>query len=188
MSLREHRELRAIMFTDIADFTRITAESERQALELLERQRTLIKPLVEKFGGNWLKELGDGVLLSFHSTIDALECAVEIQKQVQDIKQLDLRIAIHQGDIVILENDDIIGDDVNITSRMVPFSAVGGVAVSEKVTRDMSSHPEFEALFLVEPQLKGVKKIVRIFSVVSHGLSQPSKKYLTQNTKRKTRY
>ena len=176
MSPREHRELRAIMFTDIADFTRITAGSERRAVELLDQQRTLIKPLVEEFGGNWLKELGDGVLLSFHSTIDALECAVEIQKQVQDVKQLDLRIAIHQGDIVILKNDDIIGDDVNITSRMVPFSAVGGIAVSEKVTRDMSSHPEFEARFLVEPQLKGVKKIVRIYSVVSHGLPQPSKK------------
>ena len=101
---------------------------------------------------------------------------MEIQKQVQDVKQLDLRIAIHQGDIVILKNDDIIGDDVNITSRMVPFSAVGGIAVSEKVTRDMSSHPEFEARFLVEPQLKGVKKIVRIYSVVSNGIPQPSKK------------
>ena len=163
MSPREHRELRAIMFTDISDFTRITAGSERRAVELLNQQREVIKPLVEEFGGKWLKELGDGVLISFHSTIDALECGVEIQKQVQNIEQLDLRIAVHQGDIVILENDDIIGDDVNIASRMVPFSAIGGIAVSEKVTRDMSSHPEFEAHFIIEPQLKWVKKIDPIY-------------------------
>ena len=186
MSPREHRELRAIMFTDIADFTRITAGSERRAVELLNQQREVIKPLVEDFGGKWLKELGDGVLISFHSTIDALECGVEIQKQVQNIEQLDLRIAVHQGDIVILENDDIIGDDVNIASRMVPFSAVGGIAVSEKVTRDMSSHPEFEAHFIIEPQLKGVKKIVRIYSIASHGLSQPlNKKFDAKYEKKK---
>jgi len=176
MAPREHRELRAIMFTDIADFTRITAGSERRAVELLNQQRTLIKPVVEEYGGKWLKELGDGVLLSFNSTIDALECAVEIQKKVKNIEQLDLRIAIHQGDIVILENEDIIGDDVNIASRMVPFSAIGGIAVSEKVTRDMSSHPEFEARFLVKPKLKGVKKIVRVYSVISHNLPHPSKR------------
>ena len=110
-----------------------------------------------EFGGSWLKEMGDGLLLSFFSTHRALECAIRIQEAVRDIENLNLHIGIHQGDI-IEQDGDIFGDDVNIASRIEAFSAVGGVAVSDKVFRDISGDPEFSAAYIGQPKLKGVQQ------------------------------
>ena len=165
------RRLAAIMFTDIAGFTAFSAKNEVGALALLNKQRELLKPIVEKFGGSWLKELGDGLLLSFSSSHRALDCAIHIQEAVRDIENLNLRIGIHQGDI-IEQDGDIFGDDVNIASRIEVFSAVGGVAVSDKVYRDISGDPEFSATYIGQPKLKGVQQEVKVYSITSHGLPE----------------
>ncbi|MCH7573566.1 MAG: hypothetical protein IIA59_00405 [Candidatus Marinimicrobia bacterium] len=165
------RKLTAIMFTDIAGFTALSAEDEAAALVLLDKQRELLKPIVEEYGGSWLKEMGDGLLISFSSSHRALDCAVRIQEAVQDIENLNLRIGIHQGD-VIEQDGDVLGDDVNIASRIEPFAAVGGVAVSDKVYRDISGDTDFSATYLGRPKLKGVKQDVGVYSVTSHGLPE----------------
>ena len=165
------RKLTAIMFTDIAGFTALSAEDEAAALGLLDKQRELLKPIVEEYGGSWLKEMGDGLLISFSSSHRALDCAVRIQEAVQDIENLNLRIGIHQGD-VIEQDGDVFGDDVNIASRIEPFAAVGGVAVSDKVYRDISGDTDFSATYLGRPKLKGVKQDVSVYSVTSHGLPE----------------
>ena len=131
MSESKHK-LAAIMFTDIAGFTALSAKDEPGALALLNKQREILKPIVEEFGGRWLKEMGDGLLISFSSSHRALNCAIRIQEAVRDIDDLNLRIGIHQGDI-IEQDGDIFGDDVNIASRIEPFAAVGGVAISDNV-------------------------------------------------------
>ena len=142
------RKLAAIMFTDIAGYTELSARDEEGAFALIEKQREILKPIVSEFGGEWLKEMGDGLLLSFPSSKQAVNCAIKIQHTVKEIDELNLRIGIHQGDI--LEKDgDVFGDDVNVASRIEPFSSVGGVAISHKVQSDISSSPEFETkLFL----------------------------------------
>ena len=165
------RKLAAIMFTDIAGFTALSAKNEEGALALLDTQRELLKPIVEEFGGSWLKEMGDGLLISFSSSHRALDCAIRIQEAVRDIENLNLRIGIHQGDI-IEKDGDVFGDDVNIASRIEAFSAVGGVAVSDKVHRDISGDPEFSATYLGQPKLKGVKQEVKVYSITSHGLPE----------------
>ena len=102
------RKLAAIVFTDIKGFTELSSKNEPAALELLRKQRKLFKPIVEKNNGDWLKEIGDGLLLSFPTSIDAVNCAIAIQQSVKNIENLDLRIGVHQGE-VIYQDGDILG-------------------------------------------------------------------------------
>ena len=165
------RKLRAIMFTDIAGFTALSAKDEKKAFELIEKQRELLKPIVAHYKGEWLKEIGDGLLLSFSSNIEAVNCAIAIQDAVKEVEHLDLRIGIHQGDILMKEGD-ILGDDVNIASRIEPFAAVGGVVISRRVQHDIASHPEFTTKYIGKPKLKGVRQEVKVYCITSHGLPE----------------
>ena len=113
------RKLAAIVFTDIVGFTELSSKNEPAALALLESQRKLLKPIVDQYNGGWLKEIGDGLLLSFSTNRDAVDCAIAIQKAAESEKDLNLRIGIHQGEVVF-QGSDVIGDDVNIASRIEP--------------------------------------------------------------------
>lgn len=165
------RKLAAIMFTDIAGFTALSAHDEEKAFELIEKQREILKPIVLQYQGKWLKEIGDGLLLSFPGSKLAVNCAIKIQQTLRDIENLNLRIGIHQGDILEKEGD-VFGDDVNIASRIEPFAAVGGVAVSDKVNRDISGSPELITKYIGKPKLKGVKQEVKVYCITSHDLPE----------------
>ena len=110
------KKLKAIVFTDIVDFTKISAEDEQHALDIIDKQRELLKPIVLEHKGEWLKEIGDGLLFSFDSSLDAVRCSIEIQEVLKDSDDFKLRIGIHQGDIFI-KDGDVYGDDVNIADR-----------------------------------------------------------------------
>ena len=163
------RKLAAIVFTDIVGFTKLSAGNEPAALALLEKQRDLLKPIVEKHGGSWLKEIGDGLLLSFETTNEAVHCAIEMQQVVKEVENLNLRIGIHQGEVVF-QGNDVIGDDVNIAARIEPFAAPGGVAISGRVNASLERDPDFETHYLGQPQLKGVSQTVKAYCITSHGL------------------
>jgi len=165
------RKLAAIVFTDIAGFTELSARDELMALRLLEGQRKLFQPLVEEHEGRWLKEMGDGLLLSFDSSLNAVRCAVAMQQAAGKVEGLRIRIGIHQGDIV-LQGSEVLGDGVNIASRIEPLSPVGGVALSEKIQQDIASHPEFTTQLLGRPELKGVAQPLQVFAITSHGLPE----------------
>ena len=112
----------------------------------------------------WLKEIGDGLLLSFGSSINAVDCAIVIQEKLLGEPHLDLRIGIHQGDIV-RDGKDILGDGVNIASRIEPYAPIGGVAVSEKIQQDLISQPEYDVQLLGEFALEGVDQRVEIYTL-----------------------
>ena len=154
------RKLAAIVFTDIVGFTELSAKNEPAALELLEKQRALLKPIVSDNNGEWLKEIGDGLLLSFETTIDAVHCSIAIQNASKDVEGLNLRIGVHQGEVVF-QGEDIIGDDVNITSRIEPYAAAGGIAISGRVNASLQRNPEFDTVFIGSPLLKGVSQEVK---------------------------
>ena len=162
-------KLAAIVFTDIVGFTQLSADNEPAALKLLDTQRKILKPIVEKHKGDWLKEIGDGLLLSFSTILEAVNCAIEIQKAVKEIDDLNLRIGIHQGEVAFRGND-VVGDDVNIASRIEPFSAPGGIAISDRVNASLERIPEFKTTFIGKPLLKGVNQKVEVFCITSHGL------------------
>jgi len=165
------RKLAAIMFTDIVGYTALTARDEEKAFQLLNTQRELLKPIVEEFGGSWLKEIGDGLLLTFPTVSNAVRCAIKIQQATKDIEDYSLRIGIHEGEI-IEEGGDVFGDDVNVASRIEPFAAPGGIAISHKVQQDISSLPEFTTKYIGKPKLKGVRQEVKVYRITSHGLPE----------------
>ena len=165
------RKLAAIVFTDVVGFTELTSRDEAAAMSLLKWQRKTFKPLVIELGGEWLKEVGDGLLLSFSSSQDAVRCATRIQEAAREVPNLKLRVGIHQGDI-IQEGPDILGDGVNIASRIQQIAPRGGIALSEKVQQDISGYPEFEVISLGQHSLKGVARSMEIYCLSPFGLPE----------------
>ena len=106
------RQLAAIMFTDIVGYTALMGNDEDKALELLRKNRMVQRPLIEKYRGRWLKEIGDGVLASFNTVSDAVNCAIDIQKACKSDADFNLRIGIHQGEVVFEGEDLIIAKEI----------------------------------------------------------------------------
>ena len=165
------RKLAAIVFTDIIGYTKLASDNQSRASALLKQQRDLFQPIVSKLNGSWVKEVGDGLILTFDTVTDAANCCIKLQETSKQINDLDLRIGIHQGEIIIEEND-IIGDDVNVASRIEPFSAPGGIAISNKVNDAIVREPEFTTKYLGKPKLKGVGQKVEVYCITSHGLPE----------------
>ena len=162
-------KLATIVFTDIVDFTRLSAENEPLALQLLATQRDTLKPIIERHNGSWLKEIGDGLLLSFNTTKDAVECCIEIQHTIKNVANLNLRIGIHQGEITA-QDDDIIGDDVNITSRIQSYAQSGGIIITENINSTLLRNPVYQTKKIEKPELKGVSQNIQLYEITSHGL------------------
>jgi len=160
----EERRLSAIVFTDICGFTELMSRDENKAMALLEQQRALLKPIINNFNGEWLKEIGDGVLISFPSAVKAATCSLEIQRILAHNSELTLRIGIHIGD-VIKKDGDVFGDGVNIASRLEPLAEPGGICVSERVHEDIKNKPDISTAFQEEQLLKGVDKPIKVYSI-----------------------
>ena len=168
---QNNRKLAAIVFTDIVGFTKLSSEDQTRASELLKKQRELFQPIVKQFNGDWVKEIGDGLLIIFNTATEAVNCCIELQKVSKGISGLNIRIGIHLGEVLI-ENGDVIGDDVNIASRIEPFSAPGGIAISNKIFDAINREKEYETKYIGRPKLKGVIQKVEIFCITSHDLPE----------------
>jgi len=160
----EERKLAAIVFTDICGFTELMSKDENRAMAVLEQKRALLKPIIKNFNGEWLKEIGDGVLISFPSAVKAVTCSLEIQRILAHNPDLTLRIGIHIGD-VIKKGGDVFGDGVNIASRLEPLAEPGGICVSERVHEDIKNKPDISAAFQEEQLLKGIDKPIKVYSI-----------------------
>jgi TolB-like protein/class 3 adenylate cyclase len=167
------RRLVAIMFTDIVGYTAMMGDEEEKAFILLDKNRALQKPLIEAYGGKWIKELGDGVLATFSTISDAVYCAAAIQQGSKNEPELNLRIGIHQGE-VIFQDGDVFGDGVNIASRIEALAPSGEIWVSEPVGRNIQNKHGIEAEFVREEQLKNVKDPVKIYAIKVADIELPA--------------
>ena len=172
MSTNIERKLVAIMFTDIAGFTALSAKDENKALQLLDKQKELLSPIIDQFNGTIRNQIGDGLLITFPTVTDSVKCGIKIQNEIESVENLNLRIGIHEGEIA-LRDGDVFGDDVNIAARIEPFSAVGGISISSKVQQNISSLPEYETSYLSSPKLKGVSQDIKVYAITSNGLPKP---------------
>lgn len=164
--MSQSRQLAAIMFTDIVGYTSLMGNNEQKAFELLRKNREIQKPIIEEFGGRWIKELGDGILASFPAVSNAVYAAIKIQEACYDSGAFELRIGIHQGEVVF-ENDDIFGDAVNIASRLQALAPPAGIFVSESVQRDLSNKNDIRSEFVGVENLKNVKDTIRVYKIFS---------------------
>lgn len=161
-------QLAAIMFTDIVGYSALMGEDEQHAIRLLNKNRQIQKPLIEKYHGKLLKEIGDGILASFDSVSDAVYCAGEIQRISKNEPELKLRVGIHQGE-VLFENDDVFGSGVNIASRLESMAPVGGILVSEEVHNNINNKTGIKSHFSGTEQLKNIKGPVNVYQVRIEG-------------------
>jgi len=168
--LKEEYRLAAIMFTDIVGYTEIMGKDEKKALELLEMNMTIQKSIIEQYNGIVLKEMGDGMLISFNSSIDSVLCAKEIINRIQKESELPLRIGIHEGD-VIYKGNDIYGEGVNIASRLQSEAAENRIYISQSVYDDIRNKPELNVEFIGERILKNVDQPIQIYSIINEDMS-----------------
>ena len=164
------------MFSDVVGYTAIMGRDEQQALRALEDHRELLRLLLPKFNGRMMGEIGDGTLTSFHSAIDAVNCAREVQANLQqDQPDLKVRIGIHLGD-VMFSNNTVLGDGVNIASRIHALAAPGGICVSATIYDEIRNKPGTRFKDLGEQKLKNVSRLIRVYQVVASDLmAQPEK-------------
>jgi adenylate cyclase len=164
-----HRHLAAIMFTDMVGFTALSQRDEATAIRLLEEHRSLLGPLFALHGGRMIKTMGDGILAEFASVVESVHCAQEIQRTLTERnsaagtgQKIELRVGIHVGEV--LEQDgDILGDAVNVASRLEPLAEPGGICVSEQVIDQIRNKLPVTWENLVAPPLKNVSQPIRAY-------------------------
>jgi len=179
--LEGQRRLAAIMFTDMVGFTALAQRNEVLALELLEEQRTLVRSLLGKHKGREVDTIGDGFLMEFASSLEAVKCAVEIQSALKEAnakrpeeKRIWIRIGIHLGDI-IHTGTKVAGDAVNVAARIEPLALPGGICITAQVYASVLNKVEYGFETLGMPELKNVVTPIEVFRVAGYGqsVSQP---------------
>jgi len=159
------RQLVAIMFTDIVGYTALMQQDEQKAIEYREHHREVFDSTTKKYKGRILQYYGDGTLSTFPSAIDAVHCALEMQVAfTQNEPKLPIRIGIHSGDI-IATNEEIIGDGVNVASRIESLAAVGTVYISDKVYDEIKNQAEFITASRGVHNLKNVSRPIEVYAV-----------------------
>lgn len=171
MESKDRRRLAAIMFTDIVGYSALTQRNEALSMQLLQEHFALLRPIFPGFEGIEIKTIGDAFLVRFPSALQAVGCAIEIQKRlwernrgVPDDKRIVIRIGLHLGD-VIDSGGDVFGDGVNIAARIEPCAPAGGVCISEDVARAIRNKVEYPLLDLGYKQFKNIAEPSRVFAV-----------------------
>ncbi len=170
----QSRQLAAIMFTDIVGYTALMGDDEQRAFELLNTNRDIHQPIINLYNGKLIKEMGDGILATFPTVSDALYAAVKIQQACSASKELSLRVGIHEGEIII-ENNDVYGDVVNIASRIQTLGTPGSILFSKKVADEIKNKAEFKTVSLGSFELKNVDEPMEVFALANEGLSVPKR-------------
>ena len=181
----QHRQFAAIMFTDVVGYTAMMGADEELTLKLLQQNHKTQKSLIEKHRGNFVKDLGDGMLAYFESADEAVQCCIEIQDRTKEQGDVSVRIGLHWAEI-ILEDGDIYGDGVNIASRIEGLADPEGIYLSAAINDNIDSR-EFDTQLLGPAKLKNVREKVIIYALQGEGLPEPSLKRFNElaNPKRK---
>jgi TolB-like protein/Tfp pilus assembly protein PilF len=173
---RAQRRLAAILAADVVGYSRLMEQDEAGTLSTLkERRKGILQPLVTEYGGRIVKVMGDGVLVEFASAVNAVACAVELQKRMasanaslSDDRQIVLRIGINLGDVMV-EGSDLYGDGVNIAARLEGIAEPSGIVISG-TTHDYVKNKVDVGFDDLGPQtLKNIAEPVRVYRVANTG-------------------
>ena len=169
---RLQRRLAAILSADVVGYSRLMGIDEAGTLARLNAlRREVIDPTIAAHSGRIVKLMGDGALVEFASAVDAVICAIEIQRQIcerdtgkSEGNPIQFRIGINVGDVII-QGDDILGDGVNIAARLEGIAEPGGISISEDVWRQVQG--KVAAIFVDagEQSLKNIARPVRVYRV-----------------------
>jgi TolB-like protein/class 3 adenylate cyclase len=168
----QSRRLAAILAADVAGYSRLMGADEEDTHERLKAHfAQLLDPKIREHRGRTVKNTGDGLLAEFASVVDAVRCAVEVQRamgernaEVPAEKRIEFRFGIHQGDIIV-EDGDIFGDGVNLAARLEGLAEPGSICVSGRVHADALGKVDVAFDDLGEQSLKNIARPLRVFAV-----------------------
>ena len=171
---RVERRLTAILAADVAGYSRLMGTDEEGTLARLKaHRRELVDPKIADHRGRIVKTTGDGLLVEFASVVDAVRCAVEIQRDMAERnvdvppeRLIEFRIGINVGDIIIDESD-IFGDGVNVAARLEALAEPGGICISRMVRDQVRDKLPLTFEDLGEQQVKNIARPVRAYRVVT---------------------
>ena len=173
---RVERRLAAILAADVAGYSRLMGIDEEGTLAALKaHRRTVIDPKITEHRGRIVKTTGDGMLVEFASVVDAVRCAVDIQRhmaernaEVPAERRIEFRVGLNVGDIII-DDKDIYGDGVNIAARLEGLAAPGGICVSRAVRDQVRDKLDFSFEDMGEQQVKNITRPIRTHRIVLSG-------------------
>ncbi len=173
---RVPRRLAAVLAADVVGYSRLMGMDESGTLERLKAHRKeFFEPKIAEHGGRMIKLMGDGALVEFSSVVDALACAVDIQRGMQERnrdqpsgQRIEFRIGINLGDVLV-EDDDIYGDGVNVAARLEGLAEPGGICVSEAVHTAAGNKLPFAYEDIGNQRVKNIANPVRVYRVLLSG-------------------
>ena len=166
------RHLAAIVAADVVGYSRLMGANEKGTLAALKAHRVaLIDPLIAAHKGHIVKTIGDGLLLSFPSIVEAVSCAVAMQsgmarrnKNIAADVRIEFRIGVNLGDVIV-ENGDVFGDGVNIAARLEQIAPPGGICLSEDAYRQVRGKLEIPIADVGEQKLKNISNPIKIYCI-----------------------
>jgi TolB-like protein/class 3 adenylate cyclase len=164
------RKLTTIVAMDVVGYSRLMEADEKGTLDRLKDIRArIVDPAIARHAGRMVKLMGDGTLLEFSSVVDALQCAVDIQRElgahndsVSERHRLDLRIGLHLGDVIV-EGADIYGDGVNVASRLERLAPPGGIVLSKQVYDHIGPNVAARFVSLGEQSVKNISRPIEAY-------------------------
>ena len=159
------------MFTDVVGYTSMSSRDEATALGLLGRYRALLNSVFPKHEGMVVKTMGDGFLVEFASAVEAVDCAVEVLRvfgrfnaNLADEQKVLVRIGIHVGDVVHSDGD-VLGDAVNVASRVEPLAEPGGICVTRQVADQVEGKVRWPLAAMGARELRNLPNPIEVYSV-----------------------
>ena len=171
--MSETRKLAAILVSDVVGYSRLAGADEDRILARLRALRSdLIDPTIAVHHGRVVKRTGDGSIVEFRSVVDAVNCAIEVQRamvernaEVAPAKRIEFRIGIHLGDVVEESDGDLMGDGVNIAARLEGIAKPGAICLSEDAYRQVKGRLDLAVTDLGATQLKNIAEPIRVYSL-----------------------
>jgi adenylate cyclase len=167
------RQLAAVMFADMTGYTAMMQEDEPRAKRLRDRQRQALEKFIPAYNGKIIQYFGDGTLSIFNCGTEAVNAAIELQRELRREPVVNLRIGIHTGDIVY-DHQGVYGDCVNLASRIEGLSVPGSVLISDQVYDEVKNKPDISVRSLGQFNLKNVKRRVEVYAVLNEGVVEPT--------------
>jgi len=168
------RKLAAILSADVEGYSRLMGLDEESTIRTLTKYRSAMTTLIQQHRGRVVDTPGDNLLAEFASVVDAVNCAVEIQRELaernaklHDERKMLFRIGINLGDVVD-EEDRIYGDGVNITARLESLAEAGGICISGTAYDQVETKLDLEYKYIGEQEVKNIAKPVRAYRVLSY--------------------
>ena len=179
---RLQRRLAAILSADVVGYSRLMGVDEAGTLSRLKAmRRDLFNPLIAAHSGRTFKLMGDGALIEFGSAVDAVTCAIEVQKKVQERNagspedaRIQFRIGINVGDVIV-DGDDIYGDGVNVAARIQALADPGGIYISRGAADQVRDKVPIKIETRGEQTVKNIARPIEVFCIIAEDLDATAK-------------